>query len=383
MNHQYIDTFAALREWCEHLGKTRWLALDTEFVREKTYFPQLCLIQVASEDCIACVDPLTIDDLSPLFAILYDATITKIVHAGYQDLEIFFHLQHKVPNPIFDTQIAAAMLGQGEQISYAKLVQATLGIEIDKTETRTDWSQRPLSSAQLDYAANDVRYLGALYRHQQAELTRLNRTDWLSENFAVLGNTETYANATDLVWQKIHGHHRLRGVQLAVLRDLAGWREEQARAVNLPRKWVLRDDILLELARRLPKNRAALKRVRGFDDITQARYGRILLDIIATTAATPEEHWPSAPSHSRLSPSQEALVDAMMALVRLRGAQQNINPQLLASRKDLQNLLIDKNTYSPLLQGWRAALVGHEVQALIEGELRLEVRDNELQVVAN
>jgi ribonuclease D len=384
VNYQYIDTLAALTEWCKSIRGTRWLALDTEFVREKTYFSQLCLIQVASEDRIACVDPLAINDLTPLLNVIYDATIVKIVHAGYQDLEIFFHLRHSVPNPLFDTQIAAAMLGQGEQISYAKLVQAVLDIEIDKSETRTDWSQRPLRPAQLDYAANDVRYLGALYRHQQAELARLKRTDWLAENFAALGNAETYANATDLVWQRIHGHHRLRGVQLAVLRDLAGWREAQAQAVNLPRKWILRDDILVELARRLPKNRAALKQVRGLDDNAQTRYGKILLEIIATSSAAPQDSWPPPPSHPpHLTPAQEALVDAMMALVRLRGAQQNINPQLLASRKDLQNLLTDKNTPSPLLQGWRAALVGHEVQALMEGELRLEVRDNQLQVVTN
>jgi ribonuclease D len=384
VNHQYIDTFEALTELCEHMQGTRWLGLDTEFIREKTYFPQLCLIQVATEDCIACIDPLTIDNLTPLLTLIYDTTITKIVHAGYQDLEIFFYLRHSVPSPIFDTQIAAAMLGQGEQISYGKLVQAVLGVEIDKSETRTDWSQRPLRPAQLDYAANDVRYLGVLYCHQQTELTRLNRTDWLTENFTALGNAETYANATDLVWQRIHGHHRLRGVQLAVLRDLAGWREEQARTVNLPRKWIVRDDILFELARRLPKNKATLKQVRGLDDNTLARYGNRFLEIIATTSNAPQETWPSTPSSpGRLSPTQEALVDAMMALVRLRGAQQNVNPQLLASRKDLQNLLTDKNTHSPLLQGWRATLVGHDVKALMEGELRLEVRDNQLQVVTN
>lgn len=381
MNHLYIDNFEDLTEFCERIQGTRWLGLDTEFVREKTYFPQLCLIQIAAEDCIGCIDPLAIDDLAPVLAVIYDSKITKVVHAGYQDLEIFFHLRCTAPNPIFDTQIAAAMLGYGEQISYAKLVHAVLGLEIDKSETRTDWSQRPLRSAQLDYAANDVRYLGALYKHQQTELARLNRNDWLCEDFAALGNAETYANAAHLVWQRIHGHHRLRGVQLAVLRDLAKWREEQARAINLPRKWIVRDDILLDLARRLPKNKAALKQVRGLDDNAQARYGKSLLNIIATTTAAPRDSWPSVTSHPRLKPAQEALVDAMMALVRLRGAQQNISPQCLANRKDLQALLINKNAYSPLLHGWRGALVGHEIQALMDGKLRLEVHDNELQVV--
>lgn len=383
MNYQYIDNFEALTELCEHTRGTRWLGLDTEFVREKTYFPQLCLIQIASEAHLACIDPLAIKDLTPLLALIYDTTISKVVHAGHQDLEIFFYLHGSVPNPIFDTQIAAAMLGHGEQISYAKLVHAVLGVKIDKSETRTDWSQRPLRPAQLDYAANDVRYLGALYKHQEAELARLNRSHWLYEDFAALGKADTYANAAHLVWQRIHGHHRLRGVQLAVLRDLAGWREEQARVSNLPRKWIMRDDILLELARRMPKNTVALKQVRGLDDNAQTRYGKILVNIIAKAATTSQQDWPSAHSHPRLSPAQEALVDAMMALVRLRGAQQNISPQCLANRKDLQDLLTDKNVRSPLLHGWRGALVGHEVQALMDGKLRLEVHNNELQVVNN
>ena len=380
MNVLYLDRPAALAEFCARLQNATWLALDTEFIREKTYYPQLCLIQVATEDAIACIDPLALPELDPLFSLLYDPTITKVLHAAYQDLEIFFLLRGAVPAPVFDTQLAATVLGYGEQIGYAALVKTVLGVELDKSQTRTDWSRRPLDEAQLAYAADDVRYLCQVYLRQQAELVRLERLDWLTEDFQSLSEPRQYALPAEDLWQRIRGHQQLRGLQLAVLRALSRWREEQAITANRPRRWIAGDEVLLELARQVPKTPESLERIRGVDTALQRRHGRTLLELIARTLTEPAEEWPRLPAFRRLSQSQEALVDAMLAVVRLRGAQQGVSTQMLASRQDLERLLGGAEDL-PLLHGWRAAVAGREVAALLRGERRLEVRTGELQII--
>ncbi len=380
MNVLYIDRPAALAECCARLRNATWLALDTEFIREKTYYPQLCLIQVATEEEIACIDPLALPELDPLLDLLYDPAITKVFHAAYQDLEIFFHLRGAVPAPVFDTQLAATVLGYGEQIGYAALVKAVLGVELDKSQTRTDWSRRPLDGAQLAYAADDVRYLCQVYRRQHAELGRLQRLDWLTEDFCALSDPRQYAMPAEDLWQRIRGHQQLRGVQLAVLRALSGWREERAIAADRPRRWIAGDEVLLELARHQPKNLEGMQRIRGLESGLLRRHGQTLLNLIARTLNEPAELWPRLPASRRLSQTQEALVDAMLAVVRLRGAQQGVSPQTLAGRQELERLLGGEEDV-PLLHGWRAAVAGREVAALLRGERRLEVRAGELHVV--
>ena len=378
----YIDNPPALSDLCERLRGSAWIALDTEFIRERTYYPQLCLVQVANEDLVACIDPLALTDLEPFLEIIYAPTITKVLHAAQQDLEIFFHLRGTVPGPIFDTQLAATLLGHGEQVGYATLVNALLGVELDKSQTRTDWSQRPLEAGQLAYAVDDVRYLCAVYQHQLAELKRCGRLAWLMDDFRELCDPGNYATNPPGAWQRIKGNHQLRGAQLAVLRALAAWREEQAIAVDRPRRWILGDDTLLELARQLPKDSERLQRIRGLEPGLLRRYGQTLLEIIATARDELQENWPRLPARRRLTTTQEALVDAMLAVVRLRGAQQGVSPLTLADRKDLERLLTD-DPEVPLLHGWRATLVGRELQALLRGELRLEVRDGELNIIPN
>lgn len=379
MNHDlYIDSPPALAELCERLRGSSWLALDTEFIRERTYYPQLCLVQVANEALVACIDPLVLTDLDPLLEIIYTPTVTKVLHAAQQDLEIFFHWRGAVPGPVFDTQLAATLLDQGEQVGYAALVKALLGVELDKSQTRTDWSQRPLAPEQLAYAFDDVRYLSAVYRMERAELERLGRLDWLAEDFKALCDPGNYTVNPPAAWRRIKGAHRLRGVQLAVLRALAAWREEQAVITDRPRRWLLGDDALLELARRMPRDLEQLKGMRGLESVR--RHSQAVVELIARARDEPPESWPRLPARQPLTAAQEALVDVMMAVVRLRGAQKGVSPQALASRKDLERLLGDDPDV-PLLHGWRAALAGREVQALLRGEVRLEVRDGELGLV--
>ncbi|MDE2089680.1 MAG: ribonuclease D, partial [Gammaproteobacteria bacterium] len=289
----YIDTPQRLAALCRRLEGRPWLALDTEFLRDKSYRPRLCLLQVAVEDAIACVDPLALDDLTPLLDLLYDPSIVKVLHSAYQDLEIFYYLRGAPPRPVFDTQIAALLAGHGDQIGYASLVQALLGVKLDKAHTRTDWSRRPLHPEQLQYAADDVRYLGPLYLRLRDELEHRGRLAWLQEDFTALTDPATYANPPETAWRRIRGAERLTDAQFAVLAALAAWREQTAQRNDRPRQWILSDDCLLELARHRP---ASLEKLAGIRDLKPGaldKYGADLLELIraarhAPAAARPE-----------------------------------------------------------------------------------------------
>ncbi len=375
----YIDTPEALDALCSQLRHYDWLTLDTEFLREKTYRPRLCLVQVANPEVIACIDPLALPSLDPLLEVLYDEGITKVLHAAHQDLEIFFEMRNAVPTPIFDTQIAATLLGQGEQVGYGALVKQLLGVELAKAHARADWCQRPLDEAQLAYAADDVRYLRDVFQHQLAQLSGLGRETWLVEDFAEMSDPSRYSNPPELAWQRLKGANRLRGVQLAVLQQLAAWREQQAQKSNRPRRWILKDDILLDLARHMPKNPAALQRIRGLEEGTIKHRGKAILEAISSGLETPREQWPRLKQGPRLPLEQEALVDLLMALLRERCREQAITPVAVAGRRDLEKLIMGEREL-PLLHGWRATLAGESLLALLDGELGLAVQHGRLQV---
>lgn len=234
MQESYIDKPEQLEQLCEAIRQSEWLALDTEFMREKTYYPKLCLLQVCNGKTAACVDPLSLNRLDPLIEIIMDPSIVKVFHAGRQDLEIFNFLWQKLPAPLFDTQLAATLLGLGEQLGYASLVQKLLGIELDKGHTRTDWSRRPLQPGQLRYALDDVIYLGEIYNDLDNRLRKLGRENWLQEEFTLLADPDTYRIDPDSAWQKIKGRQRLKGVQLAVLQRLTAWRKTRPSSPTVP-----------------------------------------------------------------------------------------------------------------------------------------------------
>lgn len=298
MTFDYIDTPEALAALGAALAGSPWIALDTEFVRERTYYPQLALIQVADHRRVTCIDPLALESLEPLLAVLYDPEVTKVLHSARQDLEIFFHLRQAPPCPVFDTQRAAALLGQGEHIGYADLVKQLLGVELDKSQTRTDWHRRPLDPAQLAYAADDVRYLREVYQHQRAALEAAGLLERLAADCASLCDPRHYCLRPEDAWRRVKGHRQLRGVQLAVLRALAAWREEQAVATDRPRRWIVGDDVLLTLARRLPEDRPRLRAVPGLAAATLKRYGDTLLELIAAARREPAEDWPRLPARA-------------------------------------------------------------------------------------
>jgi ribonuclease D len=377
---QYIDDSNALAELCQQLAHADWIAVDTEFLRERTYRPELCLIQLATPELAACVDPLAIN-IDPLLDVLYNSNITKVFHAAGQDLEIFYTLRGSVPTPLFDTQIAAPLLGHQEQMGYARLVEAVLGVELEKSHSRTDWSRRPLSAAQISYAADDVIYLAQLYPALRDELTRLGRLDWLAGEFAALADADRYDKPLEDLWQKIRGVERMKGATLAVIQALAAWREETARSANLPRNWLMKDDALVDIAKLKPANADELSQVRGISEGTRKRHEAALLALVREAVGQKPRPLPKQKRKAKLSNQEDALVDFLAAFVRLRADQHDINAGLLASRKELEQLVTDGS--GPLCQpGWKRHLVGAELQELLAGKAGLLVHDGLLQVSA-
>lgn len=373
----YVDTPQLLEKVCTTLANSQWLVIDTEFLRENTYYPEFCLLQLAGERTLACIDPLKIKHLEPLWELLYQPHITKVFHAGRQDLEIFYHLHGRLPQPLFDTQVAAPLLGYPEQIGYANLVSEILGVTLEKGHSRTDWSRRPLSPQQVEYAADDVRYLAPMYLRIREKLMALGRLEWLDEDFCHLSDPATYANPPGEAWRRIKGARKLKGRQLAILRRLAAWREELARQENRPRGWILKDDLLCHIARLKPQTPQALAQLRGLGEKTLKRHGETICRLVNAAASEAMEPLPARPP--TLSSEQEALLDLLNAVVRLQAAYHQITPSVLASRKDLELFLSTPN-HSRLAQGWRKKLVGNALQDLLEGRKRLAIEKGRLQL---
>lgn len=370
---QYIDTPAKLETLCRQARQNTWLALDTEFLREKTYYPKFCLLQIATPEWVACVDPLALSDLSMLFEVIYDSSIIKVFHSCRQDLEIFYQLTGKIPEPIFDTQIAAPLLGFQENPGYAMLVSSFLNINLSKSHTRTDWTDRPLSEAQLQYAADDVIFLCQVYQAMLEKLTELNRLDWLKNDFALLNNPELYEISPDKAWLKIRGKNKLTGRQLSIVQALSEWREATAQAENRPRNWLLRDDLLLELAKLQPANIDELTAVRNINERIVQRHGRKICQLINAAKQRPPVPLNEKGRPAKKTPQQEAILDILTALVRIRASENSLNPSILATRKDLELLLFD-DPESLLLKGWRYSMVGRELVGLLKGEQLLGIR---------
>lgn len=375
----FVDDSSSLAEFCDLISNENILALDTEFIREKSYFPRLCLIQIAAGEHIACIDPLAIENLGPLLDLLYDTSKTKILHAARQDLEIFYQLRKELPQPVFDTQIAATLLGFNDQVGYANLVQKMLGVQLDKDQARTDWTQRPLNNKQVQYAANDVRYLLQVYPIIFDKLSSQNRIDWLSTDFAELVDTSLYQVEPDNTWRRVSGHTRLKPRQLAVLQLLAAWRENTAIKKDRPRRWILPDDVLINLAQQMPANLDQLEKIRGIKSNTIDKFGDTIIKTIISGKQIPEEQWPKLPSWKRSTPQQEALIDLCMAYLKQLALENNISPGILCNRKDMEKLVMGNHDIA-ILQGWRNELIGQPVLQLLEGKYSLLIKDNKLEV---
>jgi len=361
---QFIDNNADLSVFCGKIKDSEWLAIDTEFVREKTYYPQLCLIQVSNGEHLACIDPIALENMEPLLELLYDEHITKVFHAASQDLEIFANLRNALPAPLFDTQIAAALLGHGNQISYAALVQAYFDIELDKSHSRTDWSRRPLSDAQIQYAADDVLYLGKLYGLLRDKLKQMDRQTWLDEDFVQLADVTRYQLNFDNAWQQLKGLDKFPSDKLVFAQALARWREEYAQQINKPKRWIIKDDILLAMAIGPAKNNDDLD-AAGLISKTRDRYGADWLKLLETASHVPEEQHPIRQRFERLTNEQRKLGKKIMKALQTIGEEHQIDPGLIATRKIVNQLVAGERDLA-LLKNWRNDLAGQKLLAIID-----------------
>ena len=376
---EYIDSDAALAQFCARLADADYCAVDTEFVRESTYYPILSLIQIASEAHQGCIDPLGIQDFAPLIELLGKPDLLKVFHSPSQDLEILYQKFDRVPAPVFDTQLACAVLGYNHQISYAELVRQVTDVQLEKKYTRTDWSRRPLSRAQLDYAMDDVRYLLPVYRHLQAELASSRRDQWIARDLRAMSEPANYRVDTDNLWKRLKGVQKLKGERLQIASDLCRWRESVAQKLDRPRRWIAKDDALIEIARQKPVSLGDLGSIPELPDKTVKRHGENLLKIVAAAARVDPEQWPRQDRSRSLNAQQLALGDCLMALCRVIAEENQIALATLATRKDIDNLVLNQKN-SPLTQGWQFAMAGEQLLNFIHGQASLDVANQRLRL---
>ncbi|GEO84592.1 MULTISPECIES: ribonuclease D [Alphaproteobacteria] len=378
-----IETTAALEEACLKLAQSDFITIDTEFLRETTFWPELCLIQMASPDLEVIVDPLAKGiDLAPFFTLMADTSVIKVFHAARQDIEIIFHLGNLIPHPIFDTQVAAMVCGFGDSVSYDQLVQKVKNVHIDKTSRFTDWSRRPLSEKQLDYALADVTHLRDVYLKLKEELEREGRAGWLTEEMAILESRETYDLHPDDAWHRLK--MRLRKPQeLAVMKFVTAWREREARSRNVPRSRVLKDDAIYEIAQQQPKDTEALARLRtipkGWE---RSASGAAIVEQVNAALDLPKTDMPHVQRHSHAPEGAQAAVELLKVLLRLTSEKHGVASKVIANTEDLEKIAAEgENADVPAMQGWRRELFGDVALKLIAGGVGLRFVDKRVEAV--
>lgn len=375
-----ITTTGDLDIFVSELEKGPFAAIDTEFMRDQTYWPKLCLVQAAGPDAQGVIDPLAPDiDLKPLYRLLANRSVVKVFHAARQDVEIFHHQGGVIPDPLFDTQIAAMVCGFGEAASYETLVRKLARADIDKSARFTDWSRRPLSKRQLDYALSDVTYLREVFEILSRELEKTGRAQWVEEEEAILKDPATYRLDPLDAWKRLKprsGNKRF----LSVLARIAEWREREAQTRDIPRNRVIRDETLLEIAAHPPQDSEQLDHIRGLPNgYAQSRAGKALLVAVQESLSAPgPEPLPAGPRFKR-EPSPAAL-DLLKTLLRLRASEFRVAPRLVADIDDLEHIACGEFDGVAALHGWRAEVFGNDAVALCEGRLAVGLRDGEAVV---
>jgi ribonuclease D len=378
-----ITTTAELEAFSAQIAQAPFIAVDTEFMRETTYWPKLCLIQVASETVSAVIDPLSEEiDLAPLLAVLADPKVEKVFHAARQDVEIFNNLG-VLPKPLFDTQIAGMAAGFGEQIAYDALVRQMLRIDLDKSSRFTDWARRPLSQAQLDYALADVTHLAALYPLLRARLEKAGRLAWVTEEMAQLVDPAVYDVDPENAWKRLKPR-KYAAKYLSVLRAVAAWRERTAQTRDQPRGRILKDDAIDEIATQIPTDLDGLNRLRsvpkGFGG---SRFGAELMDAIKQGLADPEGYAPKIERNGGPAPvaASGAIVELLKVLLKARAEDAGVAAKLIATVSDLERIAADDHADTPALHGWRREAFGEDALKLKHGELALVLDGARVRVV--
>lgn len=378
-----ITTTSDLTQACEQLAKSEFVTVDTEFIRETTFWPELCLIQIAGPEGEYIVDPLAKGiDLAPFFALMADETIVKVFHAARQDLEIVYNLGKVIPHPLFDTQVAAMVCGFGDSVSYDQLVQKTKGVHIDKTSRFTDWRRRPLSEKQLDYAMADVTHLRDVYLYLKEELEREGRSHWLADEMKILESPETYDIHPDDAWRRMKLRIR-KPIEFAILQQVAAWREREARERNQPRGRILKDDAIYEIAQQQPKDAEALGKLRtiprGWERSGQANG---LLAAIQTALDLPKEELPKLPKQKHSPEGAASAAELLKVLLKRVSEKHGVAPKVIASSDDLDRIAAEGDQADvPALQGWRRELFGDLALKLLDGGVALRFVDRKIEAV--
>jgi ribonuclease D len=362
-------------------GET-FITVDTEFMRERTYWPELCLVQIAGENEVAVIDAEATDiDLSALGILFANEAVTKVFHAARQDIEIFVLRYGDVPRPMFDTQVAAMVAGFGDQVGYDALVANLTGGTIDKAHRFSDWSARPLSAAQLTYAAADVTHLRDVYLRLSRRLEQENRLGWVAEEMAILSNPATYRADPETAWERLRPRTANRRL-LYILKEVAAWREKEAQRVNIPRQRLIKDEALLEIAATMPTSAEALGRVRGVTrGFAEGRSGSALLEVMVAARRVPDADLPAASQQRDNVRPSAALVALLKVLLAAKSEQHNVAPRLVASSEDVDRLALEDNPDIPALHGWRREVFGDDARLLKQGRIALGVDGRRVKLI--
>jgi ribonuclease D len=371
-----------LAEACTRLASAPYVAVDTEFMREQTFWPKLCLVQMAANGTEVLIDSLAPGlDLIPLFDLMVNEKVLKVFHSARQDIEIVHHLAGVIPHPIFDTQVAAMVCGFGEAVSYSMLVKRLLNRNLDKTSRFTDWSRRPLSERQLTYALGDVTHLRDLYPKLNAQLDQSERASWLSEEMAVLTDPATYELHPEQAWRRLKMRIKTPKA-LAVLMELAAWREREAQTQDVPRARILKDEALYDIASQTPRTQEDLGSLRTLHNgFARSMRGRAVLEAVTRGLQRDPTSIPPIERGEPMPPEAQAVVDLLRVLLKARAGSHGVAPKLIATSNELEEIARSDDTDAPVLRGWRKKLFGDDALALKRGELALVIRDGEVTVL--
>jgi len=366
---------------CARLAAAPFIAVDTEFMREQTFWPRLCLIQIASEDTEVLIDSLAPGlDLKPFFDLMVDERVLKVFHSARQDVEIVHHLAHVIPHPIFDTQVAAMVCGFGEAVSYTMLVKRLLGRNLDKTSRFTDWSRRPLSDRQLTYALGDVVHLRDLYPQLRAQLDKSERASWLNEEMGVLTDSATYELHPEQAWKRLKMRIKTPKA-LAVLMELAAWREREAQTQDVPRARILKDEALYDIASQAPRTIDDLGSLRTLHNgFARSTRGRAVLEVVGRGLERDPKTIPPIERGEPMPPEAQAVVDLLRVLLKATAGRHGVAPKLIATSEELEQIARSDDADAAVLRGWRKKLFGDDALALKRGELALVIDGGEVSV---
>ena len=377
-----ITKSSDVADFCSDVSTAEYVAVDTEFVRAKTYWPILCLVQIATPDRAVAIDPLANGiDLQPVYDLMANTSVLKVFHSASQDMQVMFNATGKMTEPVFDTQIAAMVSGYGDQPAYATLVQRIVGLTIDKRSQMTDWSRRPLTDHQVEYALGDVTHLIHVYNRLTSDLDDSGRSSWAQEEMDHLRDRNLYDVDPREQWRRVRLRRPTRRA-LAVLREITEWREVSAQSRNIPRGWVCRDEALAEIALNTPQTPAALERVRGINErFAHGRDGKAILDAVQAGLDLPEDQWPDPERGRAPLKGHETLVALLQALLKLRCDENGIAAQLVANRRELDRIATEENPDVRTLAGWRRDIYGNDALALKRGEIALTADGLSVRVV--